>query len=388
MHIALALFQRESVEGLRLRDCAKRGDGHNLRLTAGEDSAAVRTAKDADLAPNGANLILRASVGTNLFIDDLVANDFLGERVENRADVLAGFRIFFFERFHGLRLHLLAAHLALRAIKGIQRPDDLIEGKCANLLGKHIVGMIDNGLHLLLADLGFDFRDKGHDLFDFLMGKENRAEHFVLGDLICTSFHHHHRVLGSGNGEAQAALVALGHIRVDDVLTVDHADCNRTGRAGKRRFADGECCGGTDHREQFRLDILLNGENGGNHLHVIIKPFREKRTQRTVDEARTENRAIGRAAFPFDESAGNLAHRVKFFLIFYRKRQKIHAITRGFCDGGAYQHRRVAHTHKTASACLFGILAGFDDERPSAKLHLEVTFHFDLLLLFLLSSFY
>ncbi|MPN18789.1 hypothetical protein SDC9_166152 [bioreactor metagenome] len=43
MHVAFALFEREPVEGLCFGDCAEGGNGHNLRLSAGEDCASVRT---------------------------------------------------------------------------------------------------------------------------------------------------------------------------------------------------------------------------------------------------------------------------------------------------------------------------------------------------------
>ena len=202
MHIALALLEGKPVEGLRFGDRAEGRDGHDLRLSAGEHRAAVRAAEDADLAPDGADLILRAPVGADLLVDDLIAHDFLGDVVEDRADVLGAFRIFLLEGFNRLRLDRVAAHFALVTVKGIQRPDDLVKRIRADFRFQLFVGMVDHRLHLFFADLGFDVRNEADDLLDLFVRKEDRVEHIRFRNLVRARFDHHDRVLGSRDDEA------------------------------------------------------------------------------------------------------------------------------------------------------------------------------------------
>ena len=88
------------------------------------------------------------------------------------------------------------------AVKGIQRPDDLVKRKRAYLGFDRFVGMIDHRLDLLFANLRFDVRDKADDLFNLFVCKEDRVEHLLFGDLVGACFDHHDRVLCAGNGEA------------------------------------------------------------------------------------------------------------------------------------------------------------------------------------------
>ena len=73
---------------------------------------------------------------------------------------------------------------------------------------------MDVDFHLGLADLGLDPGDELNDLLDLLVCEQDRAEHFLFGDLVCASFDHHDGLIGAGNGQLQTALFTLCKIGV------------------------------------------------------------------------------------------------------------------------------------------------------------------------------
>ena len=231
--------------------------------------------------------------------------------------------------------------------------------------------MVDLDRALLLADLCLDLGDERNDLLDLLMCKKNRAEHLCLGDFLCARFDHHDRVLRSCNGQAETALLALCERRVQDVFTVDHADCHGTRRSHERRIGDGQRNGRTDHAEDLGLDVLLDGEDGRDDLDVIVKSLREQRANGAIDEAGSQDGLLARTTLAFDEAAGDLAHGVELLFEFDAEREKIHAVACGLCYGRAHEHRGVSAAHEAGTAGLFCILAGFDGQCAAAELHFK-----------------
>ena len=375
VHVALGILQADAVQDLGLGDGAQCGDGHDLGLAPGEHGAAVGPLQDARLAPDGPDLLLAAAVGTDLLVDDLVPHDLFGHVVEDGVDVLALLGMRFVEGGVDLGLHLLGALFPLLAVEGVHLPDDLVHGERADGLVQLLGGLVDVDLHLGLADLVLDALDEGADLLDLLMGKEDGAQHLLLGELLGPGFHHHDRVLGAGHGQGQAALFPIFHTGVEDVFPVHIAHGHGARGAHEGGFGDGQGDGGAQHGDDVGLHVLVHGQAGGDDLHVVVEALGEQGAQRPVDEPVGQDGLLGGAAFPLDEAAGDLAHGVELLFKFNGQGQKIHAVPGGFGHGGADQHRGAAAAHQAGAACLLGILAGLDDELAIADHGFELFEH-------------
>ncbi|MPN55641.1 hypothetical protein SDC9_203325 [bioreactor metagenome] len=84
--------------------------------------------------------------------------------------------------------------------------------------------MVDHRFDFLLTNLCFDVGNEADDLLDLFVRKEDCAEHFVFRNLVRARFDHHDRVLRASDRQGQAALLALGHVGIDHIFPVDHAD--------------------------------------------------------------------------------------------------------------------------------------------------------------------
>ena len=329
----------------------------------------MRARKDADLAPNGADFLLLAAIRTDAAVNDLIADDFLGDVIQDRIHILCRIREVLRKMLRHLGLDLCRTGLALLAVERVKRPFNLVHCVFAHECNELGIGLIDVHFHLRLADFSGNAFDEGDDLLDGFMGKQDRLEHFRLGQLVCAGLNHHDRIARSGNGQAQAALFALGAVWIDDVFTVHIAHAHGASGAHEGCVADGKGDGRADHGKYFGLHIRFHGKDCGNHLNVVVKALGEQRAQRPVNEAACEDRTLGRAAFALDESTGDLAHGIHLFFKFHAQRKEIHTVTRRFCHRCAHEHRSIPAAHQRGSAGLFSIFTCFDGQRSSRQLH-------------------
>ena len=369
MHVPLEGNFVNTVKVLTLGKGCQSGDGHYLGLAAGKYAAAVYAGQNAYLAPDGTDLILGSSVGTDLAVDYLIPDDFLGQVVEYHVDVGGGLGIFLGKVLDNLGLNLLAALLAHLAVKGIQLPLYLLAGVFANLLGELLVGLVDVYFHLGLAALGSDALDEGNDLLYLFVGQQYGVQHFLFGQLVCACLNHHNGILGACYGQVQAAVCALLLIGVDDVFAVYHANRHCADGAHKGGIAQSQSGGCAYHAKNFGLNIGVNGKNRCDYLNVIVEALGEQRAKRTVDKTAGQDGLLGRAAFTLDVTAGDLAYGVHLFFELDGQGEEINAVTGCLGYGSVYHNNSIAHANKRASAGLLTVFAGFDGQGLACQLH-------------------
>ena len=258
MHVTLEGDVINAVQLLSLGKGRKGGYGHYLSLTPGEYAAAVYAGQYAHLAPDGAYLVLCASVGADLAVDYLIPYDFLSKVVEYHVYIACGIGILLCEVLDDLLLYLLAALLAYLALKGVKLPLHLVSCVLAYQLSEGFVGMIYVDFHLGLAALRRYALDKGHYLLYFLVSRQYGVKHFLLGKLICAGLHHHDSVLGTCNCKVQLALMPLLQGGIDDIPAVYHADRHSAGRACKGGFTHGQSRGRAYHAQYLGLDVGIH----------------------------------------------------------------------------------------------------------------------------------
>ena len=375
VHIALAGLGAQTLDHLHLAHRREGRDGHDLRLAAGENAAAVDARQHAGLAPDGADLGQAAAVGTDALLQNLLAHDLLVEVVERVIDLAEAA----LEALGVLLVRLggddLLPRAALMAVGRLKDPlaaavEILADG------GLDILARFDDRIvALLLADLGDDLLLERDDLLDLLMAGQDRAEHVRLADLLGAGLDHQHSLVGAGHGQAQLRHGALLEVRIDDDLAIDQADGDAADRTRPRDIADGDGRGSADHRGDIRRHILLDGKHGRHNLHIVAHALVEQRAKRAIDEAGGQRRLLGRTALALDESAGNLANGIHLLLKIDAQREEILSLARGFGGRHIDHDHRIAETDDHGAIRLSAVFAKLQHQLAASQLCAIHLFH-------------
>jgi len=243
VHEALLFDFRQIVNDLVVAQRAQRGDGENLRLTAGEHGGAVDTRQQINLAVQRTQLIELAAVRTDLLDGDQAAD----------------FRRFNLNAvFMRLLDHLVLLGVILPAQRGdfrLHLLDDLVnlvvalelalDGNCFlnGLLAVRVdiildlgVDLIENDFHLRLGDRGDDFFLNRAQFLDCLMADHQGLDHILFGYFLGSGFNHVDGVLGAGDRHIHVGAVHFLDARVDDELAVNAADDDAGNRTVERNI--------------------------------------------------------------------------------------------------------------------------------------------------------
>ena len=163
------------------------------------------------------------------------------------------------------------------------------------------------------------------------------------------------------------ALRALGGSGVDDILAVDKTHYAARDRAGPRDIGDGERDRRTDHRHDLRQVVRLHRHDSRSNCDVVPHILREERADRTVDQARSQDRLFARPALTAHKAAGNTPYRVEFFLKIHGQREEIDAVARLCRRGRGDEHARLAVAHHACAVGKTGKLAGLYDKFAPGK---------------------
>ena len=131
-------------------------------------------------------------------VDDLIPYDLFGDGIEDRINILPRIREILREVFGYFRVDLCGARLPLFAIERIERPRNLLRRIFAHQRNEFRIRLVDIHFHLGFAHFSGNPFNKGDDFLDRLMCKQDRFEHFSFRQLVCASFHHHHRIARPG----------------------------------------------------------------------------------------------------------------------------------------------------------------------------------------------
>ncbi|MCY1216107.1 hypothetical protein D9M72_279720 [compost metagenome] len=194
------------------------------------------------------------------------------------------------------------------------------------------------------------------------MGEQHGTQHLVFGQLLGFGLNHQHGVFGTGNDHVQGGRFQLLVGRVQQVAcfcVVGHA--GGTDRAIERNAGDGQCSGSTDHGSDIRIGLLVGGNHGADDLDFVQEAFREQRADRTVDQARGQGFLLGRTAFTLEETAGDTAGGVGFFLVVDGQREE--TLARVGLLGANHGHQNgdvVIHGDQNGTGSLTGDTASLE----------------------------
>ncbi len=211
-----------------------------------------------------------------------------------------------------------------------------------------------------LAGLGDQFLDGADGGLHLLMAEHDRAEHHFLGQARGLRLHHQHRMLGAGDDQVQLRIGERLGGRVEDVGAVLVADARSTNRPIERQAREAHGGRGADQRGDVRIDLRIERDDGGHHLHVVVEAIREQRADRAVDQARGEGLLLRRPALALEEPARDAPGGVGLLDVIHREREEVPARGGGRLGAGGDEHDGLAHGDAHRAFCLAGHLARLD----------------------------
>ena len=365
VQIAAGVDVFDAIEELVITQGTEGGDAHDLRLTTGEDGAAVGAWQKIDFAGERAHFGDGAAVWALVLEGDELAHDLLHHGFQGGAEVFLLFWIFFDEGFDGFVLDSADGFVAGLLVDDLQRFLELVVGSGFDI-GDDVFRQFDRfDVDLVLGDaccqgVGAEFFDHGDDALDLFVAEHNGVEHLFFRHFLGAGFDHHDGVEGAGDGQMHAAFGALGFCWVDDEFIADETNADASDRTHEWGAGQMQRCGGADHGAHVWFVVCFHREHGGDDLNVTTIALWEERTDRTVDETGRQCGCFRRTAFAAQESARDFPDGVHFFFVVYSEREEIHAFAWFFARGGGDEHDCVAVANENGATRLFGQMASFN----------------------------
>jgi len=113
----------------------------------------------------------------------------------------------------------------------------------------------------------------------------------------------------------------------------------------------------------------IGGEDGADHLHLVAEPLRPEGPDRAVDHPRRQDRALSRAAFPLEETAGDLPGGVHPLLDVDGEREEVRSLARLRPPLRRRQHHRVSAADDDGAVRLLRELAALEGDLAPADVH-------------------
>ena len=126
-------------------------------------------------------------------------------------------------------------------------------------------------LHLRLAGLLDQVSNQLDLLHDADLGDLEAVEDLCLADFKRAALDHHDRVGEAGNDQVKGRELELLEGRIQDPVVFDLADPGGRNRAVPRNLGDGERGRGCQHANHIRLVLLVGGQHGHEHLHLVTE---------------------------------------------------------------------------------------------------------------------
>ena len=368
-HEGLAALALDSVDDLGISGRAEGSGDDGLGFAAREQGGAVRPGQELHATRNFAHHRRATAVDAALSRNDGTAHDRLLELVER------------------------LAHLALGPA-AVLLADQRLDCRVADLANQcPTLDLVDDSIRL--PDSGFRVRADGlverfvparrlqfpprlsrlrgkrlnrvDDGLDLLMTEHHCIEHYRLGKHVRLRLDHQHRAPGSRDDELQVRRRGLLEGRIENELLSDVADARRPHRAVERqsRHRDRGRC--SDQGRDVRIDLGIEREHGGDHLHLVSKPVGKQRAQRAVDETRRQRLLFRRPSFALEEAAGNLARGIRLLDVVHRQRKEISARLRRPRTYDGRQHSGIAEAREHRARRLASDFARFQYELTRAE---------------------
>ncbi len=366
-HEALPRLAVDGLDLLLIVGRAERGGDERLRLAAREQAGSMGAGEDADFDRDRADLVEPAPVEPSAALEDLVAQHFLLQVLENRLRVGLSFGVPFRqagdESVHDPVDGRVVLELVLDPHRVGERPEDLVLDFLDEVLRDFL---LQRGHPFSLSGLRHQRVDAGHDVLDRRMRAFERLDHLRFRHFLRARLDHDDAVPAAGDDEIERAALALVERGVDHELAVRESDAHagerprlRNARQRQRRRRAGD-------RQHVGVVVRVGRDDERDDLRFVAPAVGEQRPDRAIDQAAREHFLFGRLAFALEEPAGDPPRGVGILLVVARQRQEVDPFARIRVRAGAHQNHGVAHAHDDGAVRLLGEASGLDGDRASA----------------------
>ena len=191
------------------------------------------------------------------------------------------------------------------------------------------------------------------------MAEHHSAQHLVFAKNIRFRFNHQDRAFSTGNHQIQTAGFQLVCGWVKDVLVVDVTYARRTDWAAEWNTRQAQGSRRTDHRNDVRVNLRVQGNHGGDNLNFIQEAFREQRANWTVDQTGSQCFAFAWTAFTTEEAARDTTSSVSTLLIVNGQWEEALTWFSFFLANNGNEYRGVVHANHHGCSRLTRHHAGF-----------------------------
>ena len=367
--VDVALLGDVGVKALNTLCLGQRSQSDNvtdLGLAAGEHSGTVNAGNDVDFCCQRTDLIQCTAVRALVVLEDHLADSLLLVLVDSL--VKDGEPLFVLCKCLA-ELLLECGDIALTGLLVICEDcffhlcgrNDLLDG-CKELL-RNRAALV---LALLFAAVGDNALDPLDDLFVLLICDVDAADHFFIGDLVCTCLDHHDLIFSGVNSQAKVALVPLLLGRVDDGLAAHHTDLGHGDGAVKGDIGDLGSQSSAVHGDKLGSAGGVNAHDQALESDIVAHVLREQGAHRTVDDTAGQDGVLAGSAFALVKTAGELADGIEFLCVFHAEREKVDPVAGllgSRCKAG---NGCIAVVHECAAAGLLADAVDVDAECTSA----------------------
>ena len=218
-----------------------------------------------------------------------------------------------------------------------------------------------DGSSLFFADFVADLALQRDEALDGIVRQEQRLQHRVFVHLIGVAFDHVDRFGRAGHAQVKRAVGHLAISWIDLQLARHQADARARDRTVPGDIGYHQRGAGGDDAEHIDMVFLIMRKRYQDDLDIVSHILWEERAQRTVDDARRQNRALRWSAFAAEETARHATSGVHFLFIIHAKREEVQAGTRRAHGRRAEEHG-IAHADGHSAAGLLRQAAGLDDD--------------------------
>ena len=298
-----------------------------------------------------------------------MTDDFFCEMIEASRHIRRFVRI----QLHKMRLRFFFHFVHVRFARHFVRIENgLLEGFFrigANFRFQFRRNFRKYHLALRFPDLCDDLLLESDEFFDFLVCKHNRVEHFFLRCFERAAFDHQNRRLRARDRDIHRRFFQLLLRRHQDKRTV-HAPHAHTGnRPVPRNIGNSERHRCPQHPAKLRRIVVIDGEHRRHHVYIVAAAFIKKRTNRTINQARAQNRRVARTPFTPQKTARHFADGIHFFFIIDGEREKIRPLARRLAGGRRDEHRRIPEANQSGPTGLLRHFPGLNRQFPTGPIH-------------------
>ena len=303
------------------------------------------TSQQTNFTGYRAYFIQLTTVGTDFINGNGTTNDFLNQFLGNVSNVFCVVRIFVNENFCDFSFNTSNVFFTFQFVSIHQSFFQFSSAVSFNFFCNFSRRIVYGNFHFGFANFSNNFFLEFNQFFDYAMSEPDSIQHSFFRNFFSTCFYHQDSVFSTCNSKVQKACASLFNSGVDDEFAINQANANTSNGTFKGNVRNGQCAGSTNHCRHIRSIVRVNRNCGCNDLYVIVVAIGEHGTNRTVNQAASQNSLFTGTTFAFNKATGNFTNGIHFFFKVNGQREEVYTFARCFGAGNCYYNCSITITN-------------------------------------------